>query len=123
MPVVLPVLVAAGLTLPFLGSSPLWADEVDSVSAALRPLPALVRLLHHQDAPLGAYYLALHGWTRIAGTSAWALRLPSALAVLVAVALTAWLGHRIIGPAGGLRRVADEISDEAHIFKKHFFKA
>lgn len=102
VPVVLPVLVAAGLTLPFLGSSPLWADEVDSVSAALRPLPALVRLLHHQDAPLGAYYLALHGWTRIAGTSASALRLPSALAVLVAVALTAWLGHRIIGPAGGL---------------------
>ena len=97
-----PLLVAAALTLPFLGSSPLWADEADSASAALRPLPDLLRLLGHQDAPLGAYYLMLHGWVRVAGASAPALRLPSTVALLVAVALTARLGRRLGGRAVGL---------------------
>lgn len=100
--VLLPAALAAGLTLPFLRASPLWADEVDSASAAVRPLGALLRLLHHQDAPLAAYYLLLHAWVRLVGVSSWSLRLPSALAVIVAVGLTAELGCRLAGPVGGL---------------------
>ncbi len=99
---VLPVVLAASLTLPFLQRSPLWADEADSASAALRPMSGLLRLLRHQDGPLAAYYLMLHGWLRLVGTSAWSLRLPSALALLVAVALTTRLGWRLAGPRGGL---------------------
>lgn len=97
-----PVALAAALTLPFLQRSPLWADEADTASAALRPLGALLRLLQHQDAPLAAYYLMLHGWLRLVGTSAWSIRLPSALALLAAVALTTRLGWRLAGPRGGL---------------------
>ncbi len=97
-----PVALAASLTLPFLQRSPLWADEVDSASAALRPLSALLRLLGHQDGPLAAYYLLLHGWLRLVGTSAWSIRLPSTLALLAAVALTTRLGWRLAGPRGGI---------------------
>ena len=97
-----PVALAALLTLPFLQRSPLWADEADSASAALRPLSALSRLLGHQDGPLAAYYLLLHGWLRLVGTSAWSIRLPSTLALLAAVALTTRLGQRLAGPRGGL---------------------
>lgn len=98
----LPVTVAALLTLPVLARSPLWADEVDSVSAATRTLPQLVLLLAHQDGPLAAYYLLLHGWVDLVGTSAWAVRLPSALALLGAVALTAEVGRNLGGRRAGL---------------------
>ena len=97
-----PVVLAGSLTLPFLQRSPLWADEADSASAALRPLSALVRLLGHQDGPLAAYYFLLHGWLQLVGTSAWSIRLPSTVALLAAVALTTRLGGRLAGPRGGL---------------------
>ena len=99
---VLPAAVAAGLTLPFLGHSSLWSDETDSASAAARSWTGLARLLSHQDAPLGGYYALLHVWTRLAGDSAYALRLPSALAVVAAVWLTTRLGARLAGGGAGL---------------------
>ena len=97
-----PSLLSAALTLPFLSTSPLWADEVDTASAAGRPLGALLLLLRHQDGPLAGYYLLLHGWLQLVGTSAWSLRLPSAVALVAAVAVTTRLGRRVVGPAGGL---------------------
>lgn len=97
-----PAALATVLTVPFLGRTPLWADEVDSASAAGRSLPALARLLRHQDAPLGAYYAFLHVWIRAGGSSAGWLRLPSTLAVVLAVALTAELGRRVAGVAVGI---------------------
>ena len=92
-----PTLVAALLLLPHLTAAPLWADEADTVSAVTRPLPDLLRLLGHQDSPLGAYYLGLHLWGTLAGTSALAVRLPSAVALLLAVACLAHIAQRRYG--------------------------
>lgn len=99
---VVPVAVAALLTLPMLSRSPLWADEIDSVSAANRRLQQLGLLLRHQDGPLAAYYVLLHGWIWAFGSSAWVVRLPSALALLAAIALIAETGRRLAGRWTGL---------------------
>lgn len=90
-----------------LGRQPLSWDESVSANAAGRGVPALLRLLHHTDAPLGPYYLLLHWWVRLLSavgirpTEAW-LRAPSAAAAVVTVAVVAYLGTRLAGPGTGL---------------------
>ena len=90
-----------------LNTQPLSWDEAVSAMSATRTTPDLMRLLHHTDAPLGAYYFLLRGWTRlleavhIVPTEAW-LRLPSAMAGIGAVALTALLAGRWFDPRIGV---------------------
>jgi mannosyltransferase len=78
---------AAGVLVSLAGAGTvsLWTDEAATVSAATRSLPELWALVQRIDAVHAAYYLLMHAWTSIAGTSPVALRLPSALAVGVAV--------------------------------------
>jgi mannosyltransferase len=67
----------------------LWGDEAASVLSAKRSLPSLFGMLGHVDAVHGTYYLFLHAWIRVFGTSPFALRFPSAIAVgLTVVAIT-----------------------------------
>ena len=77
----------AGVLVALVGASTvsLWTDEAATVSAATRSLPELWALVQRIDAVHAAYYLLVHAWTGLAGTSPLALRLPSALAVGVAV--------------------------------------
>jgi mannosyltransferase len=90
-----------------LGRQPLSWDEAVTASAARHTLSRLAALLNRTDAPLGGYYLAMHGWLRLLGAlrlpadEAW-LRLPSAVAAVAAVALTALLAARWFGPRVGL---------------------
>lgn len=66
-----------------------WNDETATISATDRPLPGLVRMLGHVDAVHGLYYLLMWLVARVAGTSEFAFRLPSALAMaLVAVGIS-----------------------------------
>ncbi|WP_431932971.1 glycosyltransferase family 39 protein [Micromonospora sp. RP3T] len=97
-----PGLVTLAITLVGLGHAQPWRDELATWSAASRPLPDLVRLTRTIDAATGPYYLLMHGWTAVAGTSPTALRLPSALAMATAAALTARLGARLAGDRAGL---------------------
>lgn len=84
---------AAGLGLlggliSFLGSwnPSFWGDEAASVMSAERPLGTLWRELGRIDAVHGAYYLFLHFWIRLFGASELSVRLPSAIAIGLAVA-------------------------------------
>ncbi|MEV0000734.1 glycosyltransferase family 39 protein [Micromonospora sp. NPDC050980] len=97
-----PGLLALVVTLAGIGHAQPWRDELATWSAATRPLPDLVRLTRTIDAATGPYYLLMHGWTALAGTSPTALRLPSALAMASAAALTARLGARLAGDRAGL---------------------
>ncbi|PTA43497.1 glycosyltransferase family 39 protein [Micromonospora sp. RP3T] len=97
-----PGLVTLAITLVGLGHAQPWRDELATWSAATRPLPDLARLTRTIDAATGPYYLLMHGWTTLAGTSPTALRLPSALAMAAAAALTARLGARLAGDRAGL---------------------
>jgi mannosyltransferase len=76
----------------------LWSDEAATISAARRPVPELWDMLGTVDLVHGSYYLFMHGWTDLFGTSAFSLRLPSAIAVGVAAACVHGLGARLRGP-------------------------
>ena len=71
-------------------------DEVATRWAALLPLHLLTHLLRHVDAVHGLYYLLMHGWMA-AGTSPTVMRIPSVIAMVVAVALTVIIGRRLTG--------------------------
>jgi len=87
------LLSAAGSWIPSL-----WGDEAASLLSAQRPLPSLFVMLGHVDAVHGAYYLLLLGWIRLVGTSPFALRLPSAIAVGLAVAAVTLIAARLRSP-------------------------
>ena len=71
-------------------------DEVATRWAALLSLHQLGRLLRHVDAVHGLYYLVMHGWMAV-GTSPAVMRIPSVIAMVAAVALTAVIGRRLTG--------------------------
>jgi mannosyltransferase len=77
-------------------------DEVTSAEVASRSVPQILDVIPNIDAVFGPYYLFLHFWTALAGTSEVALRLPSILAMAGAVAIAAELGRRLYTPAVGL---------------------
>ncbi|WP_199424901.1 glycosyltransferase family 39 protein [Actinotalea solisilvae] len=79
-------------------SPALWSDEVATISAASRSLPDLLRLTGEVDAVHATYYLLMHAWVQVAGTSAVAVRLPSAVAVGIAAAGVHVLARRLGGP-------------------------
>jgi mannosyltransferase len=64
-----------------------WSDEAATVRAASLAPGALLAFVRHKDAVHAAYYLTVGLWSRVAGSSELAMRLPSALAV----GATAWL--------------------------------
>ena len=78
-----------------LGRLSLWRDEAYTVDAVGRPLPRVFAMLAHTDAVNGAYYVLMHAWAGVAGTSPAALRLPSLLAMAVAAVVTAAIGGRL----------------------------
>ncbi|MFF0657119.1 glycosyltransferase family 39 protein [Micromonospora tulbaghiae] len=99
---VVPGLLTLVVTLAGIGHAQPWRDELATWSAATRPVSDLIRMTRTIDAATGPYYLLMHGWTALAGTSPTALRLPSALAMAVAAALTARLGAVLAGRRAGL---------------------
>ncbi len=88
---------AVGAVVSMLGSwtPSLWGDEAASLLSATRPLSTLWPMLAHVDAVHGTYYVGLHFWVALFGTSPFALRLPSAIAVGACVAAVVLLGERL----------------------------
>jgi hypothetical protein len=81
-------------------SGPLWLDEAQSVAIARLPLAELPQALREDGAP-PLYYLLLHAWIGVAGESAVAVRLPSAVLGAVALVLVHVLGRRLESPLLG----------------------
>ncbi|WP_375155160.1 glycosyltransferase family 39 protein, partial [Micromonospora sp. 4G55] len=97
-----PLLATLTVGLYGIGHAQPWRDELATWSAATRPLGDLLRLTGTVDAATGPYYLLMHGWVRLFGDTATALRLPSALAMAGAAGLTAVLGRWLLGTRVGL---------------------
>jgi mannosyltransferase len=91
---------AAATLLALLGSwiPSLWGDEAASVLSAQRSLPSLFRMLGHVDAVHGTYYVGLHVWVHVFGTSPFAVRFPSAVAVGLGAVAVVLLAQRLGGP-------------------------
>jgi uncharacterized membrane protein len=92
------VLIAA-VVLRFWARSPLWLDEANTVSIAGLPISRIPDALRHDGAP-PLYYVLLHGWIRLFGTSDLAVR---SLGGVIAVATfpLMWLAGRRIGGRPG----------------------
>ena len=80
----------------------LWRDEVDAVIFATRPLAEALAMFTRvgDNGPL--YFLGLHGWINLAGSSEFAIRFPSAVFGVLAVLLTFQLGRMLISRQIGL---------------------
>jgi hypothetical protein len=89
--------VAAALRLPTLGSQSLWLDEVLTARLAESSLGDLLHRVAEQEANPPLFYLFEWGWTRLAGTSEFALRLPSALCGIALVPVAWAIGRRLGG--------------------------
>jgi mannosyltransferase len=76
-------------------------DEVTTADVAQRSLADIWRLVQNIDAVLGSYYIVMHGWTSVVGTTELDLRLPSIVAMAAAVAASGELGRRLFDPVVG----------------------
>lgn len=89
-------LLAFGLRLYRLGSQSLWYDEAASLFAASQPLASLsAPLVLEPHPPL--YFLLLHGWMVLAGSSEFSLRFLSVLFSVLAIAGIYRLGALLLG--------------------------
>ena len=82
-----------------LGAS-LWIDEGISAGIASHPAGEIPGLLRQDGSP-PAYYLLLHAWTELAGTSEAALRAPSLVFALLTVPAALWAGWSLFGRKAG----------------------
>jgi mannosyltransferase len=78
-----------------------WNDEAATQAAASRTLGQLWQMMHTIDAVHGTYYAFMHFWIAAFGTSNFAMRAPSIIAVGLACAGVVVLGKRL-----GSRRIA-----------------
>ncbi|WP_164473774.1 glycosyltransferase family 39 protein [Gordonia insulae] len=79
-----------------------WGDEAMTASAVQRTLPRTVAMLDAADGGIAGYLVLMNGWAHVAGSSEIALRLPSLVAVLVAIVGGGLLGRRLAGPVAGV---------------------
>lgn len=89
-------LVAVGVVARFVAPPELWLDEAQSVAIARLPLPELFAALEEDGSP-PLYYLLLHGWTALFGTSAPAVRTLSGVLGVLTLPLAWRLARRLAG--------------------------
>jgi mannosyltransferase len=78
-----------------IGTPSLWRDEAATISGSQRSIAQLGSLMKNQDAVHAFYYLLMHYVIAVGGISATVLRLPSLIAMCLAVAMTAVVGRRL----------------------------
>ena len=100
VPAVVAVAVGLGALARLRSPSALWLDEALSVNIARLPVPELLAALRDDGSP-PLYYLLLHVWTTVFGTSDTAVRALSALCSLAALPLVWRAGLRLGGPSTG----------------------
>lgn len=94
------VLLAFGLWAPNLGRA-YWIDEGISIGIASHPLKQLPELLRHDGSP-PLFYVVLHFWTGIFGTSQIATHLLPLLVALTCIPVAYWAGREIFDRRSGI---------------------
>jgi mannosyltransferase len=74
---------------------PLWIDEAFSLGATNQ----LVSTVRYTGGTMALYYTLLNGWTAVAGSSVFALRMLSVVLVLAAILVLSRLVYRLLPPA------------------------
>jgi hypothetical protein len=102
------LLLAFGLRVHWLGAQSFWNDEGNSARLSERAIPLILEGTASDIHP-PLYYLMLHGWRALAGTTEFGLRMFSAVAGLLTVAVVWGLGR--MKDEG--RRMKDELRSTA----------
>src|SRR3954447_15082704 len=97
---------AAALRLPTLGTQSLWLDEVLTGNVARGGLGHPFHPVAAQEPNPPLFYVAEWLWTRVAGTSEIALRLPSSLCGIALVPVAWGIGARLGGARAALALAA-----------------
>lgn len=84
------------------GNPALGWDENATYLVSQRTVGEIIEQARHLDGVIAPYYLFMHGWTALFGTSELALRAPSLITVALGVALVGELGRRLFEPGVGL---------------------
>jgi mannosyltransferase len=103
--VVTGIAVAGGVVLRLMTGSVLWLDEALSVNIARLPVGELLDALRHDGSP-PFYYLLLHFWMELFGSSDVAVRSLSSVCALAVLPVSFWLGRRFGGNSAGWMAVA-----------------
>jgi mannosyltransferase len=98
----IPALAMAALGLAGITRPSLWSDELATWGMATSSWHDMVAVLRWVDLIIGPYYVLVHAWTDVAGTSDLAIRLPSVVAMTGAAALVGALGVRLANRRVGL---------------------
>ena len=95
------LLVALSVRLVQLDVQDIWWDEARNIDVARRPVAAIAPSPELDIHPPVYFYL-LHGWMRLAGESAFAIRLLSVLFGVLTVAVLYQLGRAVCGRMAGV---------------------
>jgi len=98
----LPAAVALGFSLPGIGDRQLWRDEHATWWAATLSFGDLGALIKNIDVVFAPYYVVMHLWIAVFGTSPAAMRLPAAGAMAVAAGLLGLVGRRLFTVGTGV---------------------
>jgi mannosyltransferase len=99
---VIPGLITLAVTLYRVQAPSFTRDEGATLLAVHRSFPQLVRMLGNVDVVHGEYYALIWAVTRVAASSALAVRFPSAAAMAVTAGAVTLLGQRLVSGRAGL---------------------
>jgi len=114
---------AVGVVVRFATVSALWLDEAQTVAIARLPLGQMPEALRHDGAP-PLFYVLLHAWMAVFGTSDVSVRFLPGLFAVAALPLSWLAGRRLGGPRVGWAAVlllasspfAVRYADEARMY-------
>ena len=99
-------IVAGGALLPLM-FQPLWRDEGTTYLHAAQPtLAEVLQSVHRGELAPPLYFVLEHFWVQLAGTSAFALRFPSLVAVAMAIGFLYATARRVRDPRAGYATAA-----------------
>jgi mannosyltransferase len=93
------IVVAIGVGLRFYTTSAAWLDEAISINISRLPISQIPGALRHDGAP-PLYYVLLHFWMGLFGTSDFAVRSLSGVASVITLPFAFIAGKRLAGRAG-----------------------
>ena len=91
----LPTMVAAALVLHDLGSRSLWIDEGDTFATASQHGQQLLHAALNDGGNMFIYYVGMHYWMALFGSSEFSIRMPTALAAIATVPVSFYLLKRL----------------------------
>jgi mannosyltransferase len=100
--IVLPAVLAAGISAIGLTARSIGFDEAATVAIASQHGAALWRAIAHDGGNMSAYYLVVHGLIAVFGDGLLVVRLPSLIATAVMAGAVAGVGRRLGGRTCGL---------------------